>query len=286
MSNSMADKLTRIAVNTQLIYNAGYEKGKSEGGGVEDLNDVLDAQEQAIAELSAILDEKASGGNTEAAYEQGVADGKKAEHDAFWDAFQSNGARTYYRYAFNFAGWTEANFKPKYDIIPEGEITQMFNTTNINADLVEICEKQGIVIDFSKITQFEYVFQNSKFTRVGVIDVSNATKFVSVFYSAKGLVTIDKIIISSKCVTITTPFNLCSALENVIFEGKIAANGLNLQWSTKLSKASIESIISCLSTETSGKSITLSQTAVNNAFTDEEWATLIATRSNWTISLV
>ena len=29
---SIADKLTRIAENEQRVYNAGYEKGKAEGG--------------------------------------------------------------------------------------------------------------------------------------------------------------------------------------------------------------------------------------------------------------
>ena len=35
MSNSMADKLKHIAVNAQLIYNVGYENGRSESVPVE-----------------------------------------------------------------------------------------------------------------------------------------------------------------------------------------------------------------------------------------------------------
>lgn len=64
----------------------------------------------------------------------------------------------------------------------------------------------------------------------------------------------------------------------------------------KLSKPSITSIINCLSTTTSGLTVTLSKTAVNNAFetsegvadgsTSQEWLNLVATKTNWTISLV
>jgi hypothetical protein len=67
--------------------------------------------------------------------------------------------------------------------------------------------------------------------------------------------------------------------------GTVSVSGLNLQWSTKLSKASITSIINCLSSTTSGLSITLSKTAVDNAFTAEEWAALENTKHNWTIAL-
>ena len=69
---------------------------------------------------------------------------------------------------------------------------------------------------------------------------------------------------------------------------------VNMQWSP-LSKDSIISIINALSTATSDLPITLSITAVNNAFetspgaadgsTSEEWTALIATKPNWTISL-
>ena len=77
---------------------------------------------------------------------------------------------------------------------------------------------------------------------------------------------------------------------------KITKNGFDVQWSTELSKESIISIINALSDTTTALTVTLSKTAVNNAFetakgnadgsTSEEWAALIATKQNWTISLV
>jgi hypothetical protein len=91
-------------------------------------------------------------------------------------------------------------------------------------------------------------------------------------------------------------FESLYGLKEVRFNGTIGQNGLNFQWSTKLSKASIESVITALSPNTSGLSVTLSKTAVNAAFetsvgakdgsASAEWATLIATKQNWTINLV
>lgn len=85
--------------------------------------------------------------------------------------------------------------------------------------------------------------------------------------------------------TISNPFVNCFELVDLTIEGVIGNSGIDLHWSTKLSKESIESFINALSTTKTGKSITFSQTARNNAFTDEEWATLISTKPNWTISL-
>ena len=82
-------------------------------------------------------------------------------------------------------------------------------------------------------------------------------------------------------------------VQNLIIEGTIGQNGLNLQHSKKLSKESITSVINALSTSTGGLSITLSKTAVDNAFYNNivvgsntmEWGQLVASRSNWTINL-
>ena len=95
----------------------------------------------------------------------------------------------------------------------------------------------------------------------------------------------------------TNTFNNCRSLTEIRFDGEIGQGGLDLHWSTKLSKESIESIIDALSDTTSGLSITLSMAAVDNAFYDPDgedvigstssaWAWLLDTKPNWTISLV
>ena len=90
----------------------------------------------------------------------------------------------------------------------------------------------------------------------------------------------------SQCTTATAPFGGAKEIEDIEFVPNTIK--ISIEFSrdcTKLTKASLTSIINGLSAETSGLTVSLSKTAVNNAFTDEEWATLIATKSNWTISL-
>lgn len=86
-----------------------------------------------------------------------------------------------------------------------------------------------------------------------------------------------------------------TALRKIRFQGVIGLS-LDLSEAPVLSAASIENVISCLSGSTSGLTLTLSAAAVNAAFETAEgagdgsqsaaWAALIATKSNWTISLV
>ena len=90
-------------------------------------------------------------------------------------------------------------------------------------------------------------------------------------------------------------FSVCYELREVRFKGALIYD-LSLKYSTKLSKDSILSLMACLSAEASGKTLTLSQTAVDAAFetssgaadgsTSAEWLALVEAHSNWTISLV
>lgn len=81
-------------------------------------------------------------------------------------------------------------------------------------------------------------------------------------------------------------FKNCYTLEDIgEVRGQIAQDGLDLQWSTKLNKATFIRIANALSPDTNGLTVTFSQVAKEVAFTAEEWATLIGTKPNWTIAL-
>jgi hypothetical protein len=200
----------------------------------------------------------------EAGKTEGIAEGKQAEYDAFWDGMQKNGNRTEYANAFNNVGWTDITFKPKYDFVCVGNIYAMFAYSQ-----------------FTELTK--------------TLDISKATNTGSLFYYCIYLKTVHRIVIAETTDLQTTTFAHCLALENITFEGTICQNNFNVQWSPKLSKSSITSIINALSTTTSGLTVTLSKTAVNNAFatadgvadgsTSAEWLALVGTRSNWTIAL-
>jgi hypothetical protein len=224
--------------------------------------------------------------------------GKKAEHDVFWDVCQNYGNRTDYSNAFGGQGWLPDNFKPKYDIRPTNAYMMFrafgFADDYSYKDFAKHLEDLGVVLDFSNCTNMQYAFQLASMARLGKINLSKCTSTSNLFaYSY--IYEIDEIVFSDITNIDGAMFIDCGALEKVKFSGVIASNGLNLQWSKKLDKASIESVFNALSTEVSDLSITLSLYAVNKAFetqdgandggTSAEWQALRATRPNVTILL-
>ena len=218
--------------------------------------------------------------------------GKQTEYDTFWDTFQSNGTRVNYGNAFGGVGWTDTLFKPKYDICPTDGY-MMFRGTGITniADL-------SVSLDFANTTNFQYMFQWASVRHIGTIDTRKATNVSNPFYYATVLETIDKLILKDDGTQNldSNIFGNTNALKNIIIEGKIGKS-VNFQWSTKLSTASIVSVIeSLLDNPTGNLTVTLSQTAINNMvfpFTSEKtgitynsWSELENTKDKWTISLV
>lgn len=226
-------------------------------------------------------------------YDQGFEDGKDDEYKAFWNVFQNNGNRTDYQNAFSGVGWTEEIFKPKY---PFGTVTnayQMFRNSHIKADLTKFD------IDISNVANADYMFYSSYFTKIGTFGVQANRGMNTTFGECIYLKTIEKLKVVEATVFNGT-FVRCSALENITFEGVIG-NDINFQWSTLLTKASITNIIKHLSLDASGKTLTLSQAAVDREFKgvsaadfttivegsiSAEWIGWIASRSNWNIKLV
>lgn len=216
--------------------------------------------------------------------------GKKTQYDEFWDGVQNFGKRTSYNGVF--FQWGDAAFYPKYDLIPIGNASSMFQqikVKNFKQRLIDC----GVTLDLSNATNVNYLFSVAEVTHVPVIDTTSASSLASIFYNCR-IVDIEKLILKSDgSQTLSASFQWCESLVNLIIEGTIGQNGLDLRWSTKLSKASIISIINALSTTTSGLSITLSKTAVDAAYpipegftANGDWAMLIKTRTNWTINLL
>lgn len=219
--------------------------------------------------------------------------GKDAEYDRFWNAYQDHGNRTNYQYGgFGGEGWVDEIYNPKYPLRPI-QSYRMY----ISCKLTRVL---NLDTSLSKnMSQLFYVCYSLE--HVGTIsteslpETGSGSAIDSMFGYCQKLKTIDKLILKPS-VSYSNTFFQCYALENITIEGIIGQSGLNLQYSTELTKASITSIINALSTTTGGLTVTLSKTAVNNAFetssgiangsTSEEWLNLIATRSNWTISLI
>lgn len=217
-------------------------------------------------------------------------------YDEFWDSFQVKGTIYSANYMYAGPGWNDTNFYPKYSQTYMTSAGSIFNMTKIT-DLKGRLEEMGVVFNFQKCTNLGTAFAYGKLTRIPEINASTASNFSNTFYSSPDLISIDKIILKNDgSQTWSGSFYNCTSLESVTFEGVIGQS-IDFQYSTKLNKESIISIIEHLTTNTAtGRVLTLSLTAVNNAFetskgaadgsTSSEWTTLRATKSNWTVSLV
>ena len=270
---SIAEKLTLIAENEQKVYDAGFEKGKASGG---------------------------------SGYDEGFADGKKAEYDAFWDQYQQNGLRTHYAYAFAGGGWTAEIFKPKYALDNITNAQYMFNCFDMFQtelyDLKQGLEDMGIAWDTSKAPDITHMFSNARIGVVPTMDCSGC-KAIAIFLQSAKVHTIEKMIVFEELVFNANAFTGAKELRNISFEGIIGSN-IDFQACTLLTRASIESIITHLSDTASGKTLTLSKTAADTAFPcwwdnpqtgqrenigcggNGEWIDLKDRKSNWTITLV
>lgn len=223
--------------------------------------------------------------------------GRKEAYDEFWNKYQLNGNRTDYRYDFGGSGWTQETLKPKYVIRPVGGYaTAMFKYCNRNTNM-PILDMSKVPTDFSQCTELRNIFECARVKNV-YVDASNATTIDGAFAMPDwGEIISVTIKLTEKCTYIGTAFAYNSSIEELIFtdDSVVAVSGLYLAWSTLLNKKSIISIINALSGTTSGISVTLNRNAVNKAFetssgandgsTSQEWLNLIATKSNWTISL-
>ena len=174
-------------------------------------------------------------------YDVGYDAGKKAYSDEWWENFKSDINTSAGLFAGN--GWDNTTFNPNFSITVNNA-QNMFWYNLYNGDLVELCNNNQIVIDFSKSINFGYCFSNSKFTHIGVVDFANCTSLQYVFYNCENLQTIDKLVLYEKN-TYTSMLSRCPLLENLTIEGTIAQNGFNVSGSP-LTHESLVSIINAL----------------------------------------
>lgn len=222
-------------------------------------------------------------------YDSGVYNGKQEAYDEFWDKMQQNGVRDSYCYAFG-EPWDDETFKPKYDMIP-AYAERMFTCSNIT-NLKARLEECGVMLDLKKAfknSNTTQMFMTSAITHVPVMDASEVNRpngMRYTFQTAKKLISIEKLILPDDGETVfyETTFKDCRALTDITIEGVIGTT-VTFQW-CPLSRASIESIFAALSDTVTEQTATFNQAAVESAFSTDEWTALVASKPNWTISLV
>ena len=245
---NIAEKIARAKAD----YDAVFEAGKQAGGG-------------------------GGGGNTEAAYNKGLADGKQAEYDRFWDDYQDNGQKTAYNQyagAFLGTGWTDENFNPKYPIVPT-DAAYMFRATGIT-DLT----KDGVVLDFSNCEKFNYAFAYSKtLKKLPLIDLSSAKETTSLFADsiAESLI----LTFSENTNIASNMFSNAKWLTNLTIGGTIGMS-ISFANSPSLTVESVDSIIEHLKDlgEAQEQKLTLNTTVVANMLQAQKDA---ISAKNWTL---
>lgn len=220
--------------------------------------------------------------------------GKQAQYDEIWDEIQGNGSRTGYLSAF--VNWCNEYIRPKYKVVPTAA-RSLYGTFESCPNLKKL---EADYFDFSQVPYGTAQNQSASYTFYSCINLEEiediglpaSYSYVYTFAICEKLRTIAKITVDKNTIFNST-FHKCYELVNLTIEGTIGQNGLNLQWSTKLSKDSFTSVFSALSETTSGLSVTFSLVAKNAAFPppasglgNVDWGRLVASRSNWTIKLV
>lgn len=231
----------------------------------------------SIAEKIGIIAE-----NVPVVYSAGKSEGMREEHGTFWDTFQENGARTNYDYAFYGYGWRTENFKPKYPI-RASRCTRMF----FNSMLTNLAD---YTLDTSECDAFTDMFNNawgvSHVPRLDMRKLSDASNAVYTF-SSPNISKIECLVISESTRFAQQTFYGTSALEELRLEGTLACN-MDLHWSRKLSADSIINVVGTLSGTASGLTLTLPSEAEQTVDAKRSglWAELIASKPNWTVSLI
>ena len=192
--------------------------------------------------------------------------GYQAHLKWFWDGMLNYGNPA--NYVGRFRRWTNTEiYQPNHNIVHSLSAAESANSTFYEAFFTDL-KVDNVFSDVSNL--FYFCYYCTSLVNARTLHVTEKTSY-------------------------STPFGGCSKLEEIRFNGTIGKNGLSFKDSTKLSKDSHISTIEHLSATTSGLTVTFSRIAVNKAFetssgandgsTSTEWTTLVASKSNWTISL-
>lgn len=152
--------------------------------------------------------------------------GQKSVQDEFWDAYQDNGNRRNYMYAFYSEGWTDALLKPKYDIILGGNTKSAYYAQYMFA--------------YSKITEIPFTLDTRE-CRHSMQYLRFGAQLNGTFQDCSNLKNIHKLIVAEDAAFENTFYN-CSSLEHIGIEGVIG-NVMDLSYSPKLTHASLSNVI-------------------------------------------
>lgn len=218
-------------------------------------------------------------------YDKGKTDGDRA----MWDAITNNNTRKSYTYGFY--AWAGVEYlRPPYKIFVNGACGAAFCfMPNLKAIEKAYFDLSGVTGDVTGI------FRNSSaLETIEDCGLPAMNSYPTAYLNCNNLHTIELIRVKKET-TYSNTFNANHKLANVKFEGEIGQTISFLN--SPLSKESIINIYEHLSTTTTGTTLTLKKTAVNEAFginvdntatypEGSEYYTLRHSRDNWSVSYV
>ena len=182
----------------------------------------------------------------------GKVEGKRDEHDRFWNTIRANIKKSAAAQAFAYYGWNDDIFDPNGTLHCGWSANQMFYRSHITDTKVPI-------------------------------DITGCGSNGASIFSGSDIHTVYELIVTETNVLKDT-FAGAAHLANITISGVIG-NSINTQW-CPLTADSIRSVMNALSATATGCAATFNKAAKEAAFTDDEWAALIATKPNWTFALV
>lgn len=155
------------------------------------------------------------------------------------------------------------------------------------------------ITTFARMLQTNAAVGEGKLVRLTLnVDTSAATAAASAFYNCNKLEVIDGTPIDLSSMNadsnINQMFHMCYKLAEVRFKGTLKVS-LSLNKAQQITKASIDSVVSCLSDDASGKWISFNSKRINTLYeTSEgaadgsdsaEWQAVLDRKQNWTFTL-
>lgn len=155
------------------------------------------------------------------------------------------------------------------------------------------------ITTFARMLRANATVPEGKLKRLTLnVDTSAARTSAYAFYACNMLEVIDGTPIDLSSMTadshLSYMFHMCYSLAEVRFKGTIKA-GLTLSKAQRITKATIDSVVSCLSDDVSGKSISFNVNRINTLYetaegaadgsNSAEWQAVVDRKPNWTFVL-
>lgn len=195
--------------------------------------------------------------NFEIIADEVYAKGKKDEYDKFWDNYQ-----TKTNFSSMFYYWPDECIYPKKAIKPTGTAANMFFGCGIKGSLTERFRNCGMELDTSGANNLNGCFQACyHLTHTPTLDLQGlraGSTIENLYYGCRQLIEASLKNVS-ETFKFTSVFYVCDSLEEFTIDGTIGQSGFDVKSCKKMSVASLLSILTALSKESSvasGKSVT------------------------------